>query len=105
MKTVDDLEEEPLSEPISIGGKLMYTEEQWLARQKEKKKGGDDSGLSSSSKEDRRRPRGGKSRSQMATVATVEEAGKERRLESPAANRDDTCLNCHRADHWTKDCP
>ena len=32
LKTVDDLEEEPLSEPISVGGKLMYTEEQWLAR-------------------------------------------------------------------------
>jgi hypothetical protein len=51
LKTVDDLEEETLTEPISVGGKLMYTEEQWLARQKEKKKGGDGSGSSSSSKE------------------------------------------------------
>ena len=31
LKTVDDLEEEPPSEPISVGRKLMYTEEQWLA--------------------------------------------------------------------------
>jgi len=35
----------------------------------------------------------------------VAAAGKEERLVAPAANRDDTCLNCHRAGHWAKDCP
>ena len=53
LKTVDDLKEEPPTEPISIGGKLMYIEEQWIARQKEKKKGGDGSGSSSSTKDHR----------------------------------------------------
>jgi hypothetical protein len=46
---VDDLEEEPPAEPITVGGKLMYTEEQWLAWQKEKKIG-DGLGSSNSSK-------------------------------------------------------
>jgi hypothetical protein len=32
LKMVDDLEEESASEPVSIGGKLMLTEEQWFAR-------------------------------------------------------------------------
>jgi len=40
-----NLEEDPPIEPITVGGKLMYTKEQWLAQQKEK--GGDGSGLSS----------------------------------------------------------
>jgi hypothetical protein len=51
---VDDLEQFA-SEPVSIGLKLMLTEEQWLARQK---KGGNDSGLMSSSKEPRHQPHG-----------------------------------------------
>jgi hypothetical protein len=29
---VDDLDDEPAHEPVSIGGKLMLMEEQWLAR-------------------------------------------------------------------------
>jgi hypothetical protein len=56
LKTVDDLEEEFASEPVSIGGKLMLTEEQWLAWQK--KKGGNDSGSTSSSKEPCHQPHG-----------------------------------------------
>jgi hypothetical protein len=56
LKMVDDLEEESASEPVSIGGKLMLTEEQWFARQK--KKGGNDSGSTRSSKEPYCQPRG-----------------------------------------------
>jgi hypothetical protein len=38
LKAVDDHEEAPPVNPVSINGKLLFTEEQWLARQKEKKK-------------------------------------------------------------------
>jgi len=103
---VDDLEEEPPTEPITVGVKLMYTEEQWLARQKHKKKGGDGSGSSRSSKEPRRRPRGGRKQKPKGDRGGGGQGGKaggaggERK-----ANRYGTCLNCHRADHWAMDCP
>lgn len=32
LKAVDDREEAPPTEPVAIGGILLYTEEQWLAR-------------------------------------------------------------------------
>ena len=32
LKMVDDRDEAPPTEPITVGGKLMYTKEQWLAR-------------------------------------------------------------------------
>ena len=32
LKMVDDCDEAPPTELITVGGKLMYTKEQWLAR-------------------------------------------------------------------------
>jgi hypothetical protein len=32
IKAVNDREEAPLANPISIDGKLLFAEEQWLAR-------------------------------------------------------------------------
>ena len=39
LKAVDNREQLPPSELVTIGGKLLFTEEQWLARQRERKKG------------------------------------------------------------------
>ena len=100
---VDDLEEESPTELSSIGRKLMYIEEQWLARQKEKKKGGDGSGSSSSSKEHRRCPHSGRkqkpkgNRGDRGSGGKVEKAGGNGG--ECKANHDDTCLNYHRASH------
>jgi hypothetical protein len=47
LKVVDDREEAPPANPLFVDGKLLFGEEQWLARQKEKKEG-------SSSSKDRR---------------------------------------------------
>jgi hypothetical protein len=44
-----DYHEQLSSEPVTIGGKLLFTEEQWLARQRERKKR-EASGSSSSHK-------------------------------------------------------
>lgn len=96
LKAVDDREEAPPTEPVAIGSKLLYTEEQWLARQKEKKKGEG----SSAPKDQRRHPRkkdkakgdpagGGGGRGGKAGAA----AGKRK------ATRDDTCLNCGGTGH------
>jgi hypothetical protein len=40
LKAVNNREQLPSSKPVTIGGKLLFTEEQWLARQRERKKGG-----------------------------------------------------------------
>ena len=53
LKAVQDREEAPHTEPVAVGGKLLYKVEQWRALEKE------DEG-SSTSKEHRRRPRGSK---------------------------------------------
>jgi hypothetical protein len=39
LKAVDNRKQLPPSEPVTIGGKLLFTEEQRLARQREQKKG------------------------------------------------------------------
>jgi hypothetical protein len=39
LKAVDNHEQLPPLEPVTISGKLLFTEEQWLAHQRERKKG------------------------------------------------------------------
>jgi hypothetical protein len=97
LKAVDDREEAPPANPVSADGKLLFTEEQWLARQKEKKKQ-----EGSSSCKDRHRQPCKKS----SDSGTGGDGGKgggggggERK-----ATRDDTCLNCGHHDHWAREC-
>jgi hypothetical protein len=51
LKAVDDRDEAPPTNSVTSDGKLLFTEEQWLARQKGKKQKG-----SSSSKDRRQQP-------------------------------------------------
>jgi hypothetical protein len=101
LKTVDDLEEESAFEPVSIGGKLMLTKEQWLAWQK--KKGGNDSGSMSSSKEPRRQPCGGRKQKPKGERGDRGGGRQGEKAGGPdgerKANRDDTYLNCHCTGH------
>jgi hypothetical protein len=96
LKAVDNREQLPPSEPVTIGGKLLFTEEQWLARQRERKKreasGSSASGLSSSRK---RRPRK-RDKAHGGAPGGADEEHK--------ATRDDTCSNCGRTGHWAKHC-
>jgi hypothetical protein len=106
LKTVDDLDDEPAHEPVSVGGKLMLTEEQWLARQKKKDAGGS----ASSSGEARRRPHGGKKqKGKIAKGGDREGDGQGGKAGGDGsdhkANHDDLCLNCRRLGNWAKDCP
>ena len=58
LKAVDNRKQLPPSEPITIGGKLFFTKDKWLARQQERKKGeATSSSASGSSSSRKRRPR------------------------------------------------
>ena len=91
LKAVDNREQLSPSEPVTIGGKLLFTEEQWLAHQREQKKG--EVSCSSSSRKrwphNRDKARGG----------APDSVNDERK-----ATRDDTCKNYGRTGHWAKDC-
>lgn len=84
------------SEPATSGGKLLFTEEQWLARQRERKKGEASSGSSSGTR--KRRPRK-RDKVPQGRGGAPGRADGERK-----ATRDDTCNNCGRTGHWAKDC-
>ena len=91
LKAVDNHEQLPPSEPVTIGGKLLFTEEQWLTRQRERKKGEDSSSSASGSSSSRkRRPR----KRDKARGGAPDGADGERK-----ATHDDTCKNCGRASH------
>jgi hypothetical protein len=96
LKAVDNHEQLPPSEPVTIGGKLLFTKEQWLARQREQKKGeasGSSAlGLSSGCK---RRPR----KWDKTHGGAPGGADGERK-----ATRDDTYNNYGRTGHRGKDC-
>ena len=90
LKAVDNREQLPPSEPVTIGGKLLFTEEQWLARQRQRKKG-ETSGLLSSRK---RRP----CKWDKACGGAPDGVDDERK-----ATHDDTCKNYGRIGHCAKD--
>ena len=56
LKAVVNCEQLPPSEPITIGGKLLFTKGQWLASQRERKKG-EASGSSASGSSSNRKHR------------------------------------------------
>jgi hypothetical protein len=103
LKAVDDRDEGVAGDPVSIGGKLLFTEEQWLARQKERKKKQDGS---SSSKDARQQPRkkGGSGDKPSGGKPAGGTEGKEGACGERKAARSDTCLNCGRRGHWARDC-
>ena len=95
LKAVDNREQLRPSEPVTIGGKLLFTEEQWLARQREQKKG-EASGSSASGSSSSRKRRALKQ--DKARGGAPNGANGERK-----ATCDDTCKNCGRTSHWAKD--
>ncbi|CAN6200243.1 unnamed protein product [Urochloa humidicola] len=85
LRAVDDRQAELAGSTPSSDGKLLLTEEQWLARQKERNA----SERSSKPKQGKRRPRRPK---------------KKNTTDARDAPAKDKCLNCGRTGHWAKDC-
>jgi hypothetical protein len=101
LKVVDGYEPHALSGPITIGGKLHLTQEQWEACQGDKKKG------DSFSPRGRKRgkPRGGA----LAVVRGQAEDGARGGAQGGAVGnkmptRDDSCHNCGKLGPWAREC-
>jgi hypothetical protein len=94
-------EPQPLSGPITVGGKLHLTQEQWEVSRGDGKKG-----ESSSSTGSRKRGKPRKAREGAQARARGRAKGSARRgaagNQKPA--RDDACHNCGKHGHWAKEC-
>ena len=102
LKVVDGDEPQPLSGPITIGGKLHLTREQWEASQGDGRKG------ESSSPTGGRKPRKARGGVQLRWARRRAEGGARRGAQGVATGnhkpaRDDTCRNRGKLGHWAKD--
>jgi hypothetical protein len=103
LKVVDGDEPQPLLGPITIGGKLHLTREQWDASQSDGRKG------ESSSPTDGRKQRKARGGVQLRWARRRAEGGARRGAQGGATGnhkpaRDDACRNCGKLGHWAKDC-
>lgn len=89
LKAIDDRDQPPPSESVTIGGKLLLAEDQWHARQRERKKREASGSASTSLTGHKRQPRKDK--------GPREHGGADGgALSERKATRDDTCLNAAR---------
>ncbi|CAD6263920.1 unnamed protein product [Miscanthus lutarioriparius] len=105
LKVVDSDEPQSLSGPITTGGKLLLTREQWLASQGDRRKG-----EPSSATDGRKRGKPRKAHRDAQAGARGHAEGDARGgAQGGAAGRhkparDDTCRYCGQLGHWAKDC-
>jgi transposase InsO family protein len=105
LKVVDGDEPQPLSGPITVGGKLHLTQEQWEACQGDKKKGESPPSMGGRKRGKRHKSRGG---AQAGAQRRAEGSACEGALGGAAGNqkpaRNDACHNCGKLGHWAKEC-
>ncbi|KAM0896548.1 hypothetical protein ACQ4PT_023130 [Festuca glaucescens] len=105
LKVVDTDEPQPLSGPITIGGKLLLTQEQWDSCHGDMKKG---ESSSTTGGRKRGKPRKARKDAQAGAQGPADDDARGG-AQGGAAGRhkpapDDTCRNYGRLGHWARDC-
>jgi hypothetical protein len=101
LKVVDGDEPQPLSGPITVGGKLHLTREQWEAWQGDGKKGESPPSTGGRKRGKRHKSRGG---AQAGAQGRAEGSARGGALGNQKPARDGVCHNCGKLGHWVKEC-
>jgi hypothetical protein len=101
LKVVDGDEPQPLSGPITIGGKLYLTREQWEACQGDGKKGESSPSTGGRKRGKSRMARGG---AQAGPRGRAEGSARGGATSNQKSARDNACRNCGKLGHWAKEC-
>jgi hypothetical protein len=105
LKVVDGDEPLPLSGPITIGGKLHLTREQWEAYQGDGKKGESPPSMAGHKRGKRHKSRGDAQAGAQGHAEGSAHGGAPGGIagnQKPA--RDGACHNCGKLDHWAREC-
>ncbi|CAO2175864.1 unnamed protein product [Urochloa humidicola] len=97
LKAVDDQDEEAPSGAINIGGRLYYTEESWLALQKEQKKEEATGSVSG-------RPHGSRKKNNKVPFPHDGSSNEGESEEGKDKDKDNTYHKCGKTGHWSRNC-
>jgi hypothetical protein len=105
LKVVDGDEPQPLLGPITVGGKLHFTREQWEACQGDWKKGESPPSMGGRKHGKRHKSRGGaQAGAQGRAEGCARRCGPGGTIGIQKPTRDDACHNCGKLGHWAKEC-
>jgi hypothetical protein len=105
LKVVDGDEPQPLSGPITVGGKLHLTREQWEACQGDEKKGESPPSTGGRKRGKRHKWRGGTQAEARERAEGSTHGGAPGGVaDNQKSARDDACHNCGKLGHWVKEC-
>jgi hypothetical protein len=105
LKIVNGDEPQPLSGPITIGGKLHLTQEQWKVCQGDGNKGESSPSMSSRKRGKPHKTYGGaQARARGRAEGSARGGAHGGAVDNQKSTRDDVCHNCGKHGHWDKEC-
>jgi hypothetical protein len=105
LKVIDGDEPQPLSGPITVGGKLHLTREQWEACQGDGKKGESSPSMGGRKRGKRHKAHGGAhAGAQGRAEGSARGGGHGGTAGNQKPARDDAWHNCGKLGHWAKEC-